>query len=268
MARIITICSQKGGTGKTTTATNLGVGLAREGKKVLMVDFDPQGDTTTGLGFCKDSEIENLEYTIASALKKVISKEDFDPHECIFKCSESVDLIPANAELCDLETLLVTAIQRERVLQKYLVMISSEYDYIICDCLPSLGVLTINALTAANELIIPLNAAKYSFKALGQLIRTYLTVRQDGLNPSLKLTGILLTMVRRDNTYTPARVSEIKKVTKAANIPLFNTYVPFSICYERCANHGKSIYMLEGVDKEYKAAYANLVKEVIGNECI
>lgn len=266
MARIYSVCSQKGGTGKTTTSINLGVGLAREGKKVLLVDFDAQGDLTTGLGCCDDEDFDNLDYTIATSLKKTINKESFDPHECIIHCSESVDVIPSNIELCDLELLLVSVIQRERVLQKFLANFSSEYDCVVIDCHPSLGLLTINALTAADEVIIPMNAAKYSFKALAQLLRAYIAIRQEGLNPDLKLGGVLLTMVRRDNAYTAARVTEIRNITKEANIPMYNTYIPCSICYERSANLGKSIYALEGIDKEYKAAYANLVKEVLENE--
>lgn len=261
MAKIISVILQKGGVSKTTTAMNLGIGLAREGKKVLMVDLDPQGDLTSCLGW---RDTDAIEYTIADALTSIIEDKEFDPHMGILKNDEGIDLFPSNITLCTLEMSLFMATNREKILRTLLTQLKSEYDYIIIDCMPSLGIFTVNALTASDGIIIPMNAGGLSFRALKGLIRTIVHVRKH-LNGNLKVIGLLLTMVRRDNNYTKDRVAEIRQLTRDAKIPTFETYIPFSICYERAANAGNSIFIHDNVDKEYKQAYENLVKEVLSN---
>lgn len=163
MSKIVAIANQKGGVGKTTTAINLGIGLVRNGNRVLLVDLDPQGNATQGLGFDADS----LETTITTILKKVISKNNIEKEFGILKHLEGIDLLPANIELSVLETELISMFfGREKVLKKYLDTIRDEYDYIIIDCMPSLNLIAINALVAADEVIIPLHTQYYSVKGL------------------------------------------------------------------------------------------------------
>ena len=155
MGKIIAISNQKGGTGKTTTTVNLGIGLANEGKKVLLIDYDAQGSLTQCLGYPNPDE---LSVTISNLMEKSINEQPTEHGEGILHHSEGVDFIPANIELSGMETFLVNTMSRERVLKNYLSQIKDNYDYVLIDCTPSLGMLTINALTAANEVIIPVQS--------------------------------------------------------------------------------------------------------------
>jgi len=163
---IIAVANQKGGTGKTTTCVNLGIGLARTGKKVLLVDADAQGSMAVSLGVV---EPDNLDHTIVSIMEKVINDESIDDNEGIMHHEEGVDFIPANIELAGLETALVGVMSREFVLKSYLDHMKDKYDYILIDCMPSLGMVTINALVAADYVLIPVEAAYLSTKGLQQL---------------------------------------------------------------------------------------------------
>lgn len=189
--KVISVSNQKGGVGKTVTCVNLGIGLAREGKKVLIIDADPQGSLSISLGV---QEPDKLSYSLATVMMNIINDEAFDVREGIVQHEEGVDLLPGNIELSGLEISLIGVISRETILREYIEQVREFYDYIIIDCMPSLGMLTINALACADSVLIPVQAAYLPVKGLQQLIKTIGRVKRQ-LNPGLKFEGILLTMV-------------------------------------------------------------------------
>ena len=173
--KTIAICNQKGGVGKTTTAVNLGVGLAMQDKKVLLVDADPQGDLTTCLGW---QDTDSLTHTLANKLLAVMREEQQDPLVGMLNHKEKVDLVPSNLELASTEMSLVTAMNRERIMKSYLDQVKDKYDYILIDCMPSLGMITLNALTAADSVIIPVQAQYLPAKGMTQLLATIAKVKK------------------------------------------------------------------------------------------
>ena len=208
--KTIAVCNQKGGVGKTTTTVNLGVGLAMQGKKVLLIDADPQGDLTTCLGW---QDTDGLGITLATKLTDVINETMTDPMVGILHHEEGVDLVPANLELSAMEFNLVNAMSRETTLKNYLSQVKNRYDYVIIDCMPSLGMVTLNALSAADSVIIPVQAQYLPAKGMTQLVQTISKVKKY-INPDIKIDGILLTLVdSRTNLATP-KVDEIKPVKK------------------------------------------------------
>lgn len=262
MSKIIAIANQKGGVGKTTTAINLSARLAQKGKKVLLVDLDPQGNATQGLGFDADS----LEITISAILRKMINKDyAFMKDYGILVHEEGIDLMPANIELSVIETELIsTFFGREKMLNTYLTMLKDEYDYIIIDCMPSLNLITINALVAADEVIIPLHAQYYSVRGLEQLLQTIGSIRSNSLNPELKLAGILYTCVNNQTT----SFRDIQKIVKSAygeDICIFENYIPRSVRAEEAPSYGQSIYEYAG-DGKVASAYRNFTDEFLSAE--
>ena len=259
MAKITAICNQKGGVSKTVTAVNLGIGLAREGKKVLLVDMDAQGSLTASLGYQRPDQMEN---TLATIWGRIILDEPVSPGEGILHQAEAVDLLPANIELSGLEVTLVNTMSRETILRDYLNSVRDQYDVILLDCCPSLGMLTINALAAADQVLIPMQAHYLSIKGLEQLIRTISNVKRK-INPGLEIAGILITMADLRTTYS-REIIELLRNSYGDKLRIFNSIIPQSIRAAETSAEGRSIYLHDPAGK-VSAAYASLIREVLAS---
>ena len=256
-AKIIAVVNQKGGTGKTTTTENIGIGLVNEGKKVLLIDMDPQGSLTISLGYPRPDEMYP---TLSDVLEKVIRENLENPKEGIINQREGVDLMPGNIELSGLEVSLVNIMSRETILKRYLDEIKKEYDYILLDCMSSLGMVTMNALVAADSVLIPVQAQYLSAKGLEQLLQTVSKVKRQ-INPKLKIDGIVLTMVDKRTNYAK-EISSLVRSVYGGNIKVFKTDIPHSVRAAEISAEGKSIFEHDPKGKVAEA-YRELTKEVI-----
>lgn len=209
MGKVISVANQKGGVAKSTTTLNLGVGLARQGKKVLLIDADPQGSLTASLGYVEPDDIGT---TLATIMMNIINDEEIAEEEGILHHEEQVDLLPANIELSALEVTMSNVMSRELIMKEYIDTMRSRYDYILIDCMPSLGMMTINALVASDMVLIPVQAAYLPVKGLQQLIRTISMVKKR-LNRKLTIQGILLTMVDFRTNYAKDIASRVKELS-------------------------------------------------------
>ena len=259
-AKIIAIANQKGGVAKTTTTLNLGVGLARLGKKVLVIDADPQGSLTVSLGIKNPDELES---SLSTLMQSIIEDESFDKENFIFHHEEGIDLIPSNIELSGVEISLFNAISRELVLKNCIKHFKNDYDYILVDCMPSLGLMTINALAAADSIIIPSQPNFLSTKGLNLLFRSIARIKKQ-INPALTIDGILLTMVDgRTNNAKTVNASLRESVNRG--IRVFNTEIPHSVRIPESSIAGKSIFSYYKNCK-VATAYELFSKEVISIE--
>lgn len=260
MCRIIAVANQKGGVGKTTTCVNLGIGLARAGKRVLLVEADAQGSMAISLGI---QEPDELDVTLVNIMEKTINDEDVEPGEGIIHHAEGIDFIPSNIELAGMETALVNVMSREMVMQNFLEYIKGQYDYILIDCMPSLGMITINALVAADSVLIPVEAAYLPVKGLQQLIKTIGQVHRK-LNPVLDIMGILLTKVDRRTNFARDISEQIRNVY-GERIHIFKNCIPLSVRAAETTAEGKSIYLHDpkGIVAD---GYLSLTEEVLLNE--
>lgn len=257
--KVIAIANQKGGVGKTTTAASLGVGLVRQGKKVMLIDADPQGSLSLSLGIEKP---DNLETTIANVMERIVEDKEIEPGFAVVQTKEGIDLMPANIELSGIEVRLVNEMSRERVLKRYVDSKRQDYDFIIIDCMPSLGMMTFNALCSADSVIIPTTPEFLSAKGLEQLLGTINRVRRH-INPGLKIDGILITMVDNRTRFGKGLTDLIRQ--QYGKYPtVFNTVIPRSVRTVECAAEGKSIY-LHDKNGKVAEAYRNFTKEVMDN---
>ena len=238
MCKVISVVNQKGGVGKTTTTVNVGIGLAREGKKVLLIDADPQGSLTASLGY---EEPDDLRITLATIMMDVINEEEISLEDGILHHQENVDLLPANIELSALEVTMGNVMSREMIMKEYIDAIRCRYDYILIDCMPSLGMMTINALVSSDSVLIPVQAAYLPVKGLQQLIKTILTVKKR-LNRKLAIEGILLTMVDFRTNYARDIASRVH-TTYGSQIEVFENVIPMSVKAAETSAEGKSIYI-------------------------
>ena len=258
-AVVLAVSNQKGGTGKTTTCENLGIGLAQEGKKVLLVDTDPQASLTVALGYPRP---DDLPFTLSDAMEKIMTEQPIAPGEGLLHHPEGVDLMPANIMLSGLEVSLVNAMNREKILKQYLDTVRREYDFILLDCMPSLGMLTVNALAAADQVLIPVQAQYLSAKGLEQLLQTINKVRRQ-INPKLKIEGILLTMVDSRTNYAK-EISALIREAYGSNIKVFSTDIPRSVRAAEISAEGRSIFKHDPKGKVAEA-YRVLTKEVLSD---
>ena len=256
-ATVIVVTNQKGGVGKSTTCENLGIGLAMEGKKVLLVDTDPQGSLTISMGWQQPDELPT---TLSTLMQKAMNDQPIQPGEGILHHAEGVDLIPANIELAGLEVALVNSMNREKMLKQVLESAKREYDYILLDCMPSLGMLTINALAAADTTLIPVQAQYLSVKGLEQLLQTVGKVRRQ-INPKLKIEGILLTMTDSRTNYGK-QIDTLIRQAYGSKIKVFDQTIPRSVRAAETSAAGKSIFQHDPKGKVAEA-YQSLAREVL-----
>jgi chromosome partitioning protein len=252
MARVICIANQKGGVGKTTTAVNLSASIAVAEKKVLLIDIDPQGNSTSGVGLNKEGSNGTIYQALlrGSGLKEMIQKTALT---CL-------DVVTSNTDLIGAEVELIQEKDREKKLDHLIKEVEADYDYIFIDCPPSLGLLTINSLTAAHSVIIPLQCEYYALEGLGQLLKTIRVIKLS-LNPKLEIEGILLTMFDGRNNLSHQVANEVKKHFKDK---VLKTIIPRNIRLSEAPSHGKPI-LLYDIHSKGAESYLNLAREIMTN---
>lgn len=259
MSKVISVCNQKGGVGKTTTVANLGVALAMEGKRVLLIDLDPQADLSACLGL---DRTDDLNITVSTMMGKAINEERLEPMEGLVKTDEGVFLLPSNLELSAMEMSLVGTMNRERVLKGYVDKVKDHFDFVIIDCMPSLGMVTINALSASDSVIVPVQSHYLPAKGMEQLLSTVAKV-QRYVNPPLKVDGILMTLVDARTTFA-TEVPAMIRARYGDSVRIFDHQIPMRIKAAETSAQGVSIFSYDP-KSDVAGAYAGLAKEVISD---
>ena len=257
--KVIAIANQKGGVGKTTTTFNLGVALKNQGKRVLVVDADPQGDLTTYMGY-NESELKT---TLAQLMESVIYDSQLDTKQAILNNAEGIDLIPSDLDLSATEAMLVNAMSREVTLRTILNNVKKDYDYVLIDCMPSLGMLTINALSCSDTVVIPVQDHFLAAKGMGHLLKTVSRVKRT-INPNLEVGGILLTLVNKRTNLSKETIQDLKE-TYGRAIKLYDTQIPLAVKTAESTSRGKSIFKYDKNSK-VATAYEDFAKEVLEDD--
>lgn len=255
--KIIALTNHKGGVGKTTSTVNLGAALAQKGKRVLLVDVDPQGSLAISMGVKHPDE--ELDVSLGTLLKCVIDDEPLPENFGILKNPEGLEFIPANEDLSAMEMALFSCMNRERVLKDFLEPLKRRYDYILLDCMPALGILPINALVAADSVIIPSQPSFLSSKGMNLLLKSIARVRRQ-INPNLTIDGILFTMVDNRTVNDRSIIASLRE-SMGDKIRFFDTVIPRSVRVAECTATGKSIFAYDKTCKAAKA-YADIGEEV------
>lgn len=257
--KVIAIANQKGGVGKTTTTFNLGVALKNQGKRVLVVDADPQGDLTTYMGY-NESELKT---TLAQLMESVIYDSQLDTKQAILNNAEGIDLIPSDLDLSATEAMLVNAMSREVTLRTIFNNVKKDYDYVLIDCMPSLGMLTINALSCSDKVVIPVQDHFLAAKGMGHLLKTVSRVKRT-INPNLEVGGILLTLVNKRTNLSKETIQDLKE-TYGRAIKLYDTQIPLAVKTAESTSRGKSIFKYDKNSK-VATAYEDFAKEVLEDD--
>ena len=257
--KVIAVTNQKGGVGKTTTTVNLGAALKKLSKNILLIDADPQGSLTVSLGV---KNPDSLDVSLATVMQDVIEDRPFHPHDGIIRHTEGMDLMPSNIELSGLETALFNVMSRESILKSYVNRVKGDYDYVLIDCMPSLGMMTINALTAADSVIIPVQAQYLPAKGMTQLMRSIDMVRNH-TNENLKIEGILMTLVDGRTNLAKDVINAIR-TNYGMNIRIFDSQIPIGVKAAEASKTGKSIFAYDSECKPAKA-YEEFTREVMSN---
>ena len=255
--KVIAITNQKGGVGKTTTTFNLGVALAKQGKKVLIVDVDPQSNLTTYAGWYNEDE---LKYTLSDLMEQSMNDETIKTQESILHHKENIDLIPSSLNLSALETSLAYAMSREYTLRNCLSVIKDNYDYILLDCQPSLGMLTINALASADSVLIPVQSQYFALRGMTDLFKIINKVRRQ-INPTLKIDGVLLTLVDRRTNLSKEIEKQIRD-NYGSMLKLYDTQIPLAVKTAESTSQGESIFSYDK-NGTVAEAYSSFAKEVL-----
>lgn len=254
--KVTAILNQKGGTGKTTTAINLGAALALKGQRVLLVDADPQGNLTTAMGWKRPDDIE---ITLGTHMAKIVEDEPYPPTSGILHHEEGMDVMPANIELSGMELGLVNAMSREHVMRLWLEQVKGSYDRVIIDCHSGLGMLTVNALAAANSVIIPVQSQYLPANGMTQLIKTVARIKRQ-INPELQIDGILMTLFDARTNLSKQVERDIRR-DYGGKIRVFDAVVPLAVSAAEASAAGKSIFRYDPEGKA-AAAYWGMAKEV------
>ena len=254
--KVIAVANQKGGVGKSTTVFNLGAGLAANGKKVLLVDVDPQGDLTKMLGLRKPND---LPLTLGNVMNNIVAGVSGNEHPEIMQHHEGFNFVPGNRSLSAVEVSLVNTMSRETVLRQYVNSVKNDYDYVLLDCRPALGMLVINALSASDYVLIPVQAEYFAAEDMTELIGTVQSIKRQ-INPKLKVGGVFMTMAN-DTNFRKDIVASVRE-TYGKHLPIMQVVIPDTVHLAEISTANRSIYKHKPKSKAAEA-YRNLTKEVI-----